>query len=168
VSSRLTRASGFRQAVTTVASPSIVAAFRLSAISIEPSWIAARSTTASISRRLSVANAITGDEAIATGYAQTTRLTGMQRSALGRADPGVLVITDDADADAFVGFAESRGEIAGNPISLSAKCAEDRGGSTSVLNPRWRQAFEVPREPLPRHRGQEPSQLTRQGRSDLR
>ena len=70
MSSRLTRAGGFRQGVTTVAPPTISAAPRVSvsAISIEPSRIGARSTTASISRQLSDANAIAGDEAIATGY----------------------------------------------------------------------------------------------------
>src|ERR1700722_3292908 len=121
MSSRLTRAGGFRHAVMMVGSSTISAAPRVSGISIPPSRIAARSTTASISRRLS--DAIAEEEAIAAGYDtdDAAERDSVERRPVA-ALAGVPVSMDHGNVvfNASVGAAKSRGAVAGNPISLSA------------------------------------------------
>src|ERR1700722_8309711 len=123
MSSRLTRAGGFCRAVTTVASPTRVAASRVSTISIEPPRIATRSKIASISLRISDAIAGSGADAIRHNSGVAADLDLVEMDAV-VAVLGVLGNMDGGDGvpDASAGAAKSRGAIEGNSISLLASC----------------------------------------------
>src|SRR5277367_6467456 len=103
MSSRLTRVGDFRQAMTTAASPTIAVASCVSAISIEPSRISTRSTAASITRRLSDANAMAGDGADAIrADARVSADRDAVETHLVVADPGASATAESDDALASV------------------------------------------------------------------